>query len=88
MEKASFDWPIVLQYDVKAKCRLISRKFSGVTKYSIDSPWEVIRSCGLWVVFEFARQFALVSVSKVVLKIIKHPFLAGEKNFCLMLINK
>ena len=28
MEKALFDWPIVLQYDVKAKYRLISRKFS------------------------------------------------------------
>ena len=27
MEKALFDWPIVLQYDVKAKSRLISRKF-------------------------------------------------------------
>ena len=27
MEKALFDWPIVLQYDVKAKDRLISRKF-------------------------------------------------------------
>ena len=25
MEKALFDWPIVLQYDVKAKYRLISR---------------------------------------------------------------
>ena len=30
MEKALFDWPIVLQYDVKAKYRLISRKFSDV----------------------------------------------------------
>ena len=30
MEKALFDWPIVLQYDVKAKHRLISRKFSGM----------------------------------------------------------
>ena len=30
MEKALFEWPIVLQYDVKAKYRLISRKFSGV----------------------------------------------------------
>jgi len=30
MEKALFDWQIVLQYDVKAKCRLISRKFSGM----------------------------------------------------------
>ena len=27
MEKALFDWPIVLQYDVNAKYRLISRKF-------------------------------------------------------------
>ena len=26
-EKALFDWPIVLQYDVKAKYRLISIKF-------------------------------------------------------------
>ena len=30
MEKALFDWPIVLQYDIKAKYRLISRKFSGM----------------------------------------------------------
>ena len=30
MEKALFDWPIVLQYDVKAKYRLISRKSSGI----------------------------------------------------------
>ena len=29
MEKALFDWPIVLQYDVKEKYRLISRKFFG-----------------------------------------------------------
>ena len=30
IEKALFDWPNVLQYDVKAKYRLISRKFSGM----------------------------------------------------------
>ena len=30
MEKALFDWPILLQYDVKAKYRLISREFSGM----------------------------------------------------------
>ena len=30
MEKELFDGPIVLQYDVKAKYRLISRKFSGM----------------------------------------------------------
>ena len=28
MEKALFDWPIVLQCDVKAKYRLIARKFT------------------------------------------------------------
>ena len=27
MGKALFDWPIVLQYDIKAKDRLISRTF-------------------------------------------------------------
>ena len=27
MKKALFDWPIVLQYEVKVKYRLISRKF-------------------------------------------------------------
>ena len=31
IEKALFDWAIVLQYDVKAKYRLISREFSGLT---------------------------------------------------------
>ena len=30
MEKTLFDWPIVLQCDVKAKYRLISRTFSGM----------------------------------------------------------
>ena len=30
MEKALFDQPIVLRYDVKPKYRLISRKFSGL----------------------------------------------------------
>ena len=30
MVQALFDWPIVLQYDVKAKYRLISRKLSGM----------------------------------------------------------
>ena len=29
MEKALFDWPTLLRYDVKVKLRLISRKFSG-----------------------------------------------------------
>ena len=30
MEKALFDWPIVLQHDFKAMYQLISRKFSGI----------------------------------------------------------
>ena len=30
MDKSLFNWPIVLQYDVKVKNRLISRKFSGM----------------------------------------------------------
>ena len=30
MENALFNWPIVLQYDVKTKYWLISRKFSGM----------------------------------------------------------
>ena len=34
MDKALFDWPIVLQYDVKVKYRLISRKFSGMKFFS------------------------------------------------------
>ena len=34
MEKALFDWPIVLQHDVKAKYRLISRKFLGLKFFS------------------------------------------------------
>ena len=33
MEKALFDWPIALQYEVKAKHRLIPRKFSGMKPF-------------------------------------------------------
>ena len=34
IEKALFDWPIVLQYDVKVKYILICRKFSGMKFFS------------------------------------------------------
>ena len=34
MERALFDWPIVLRYDVKVKYRLISRKFFGREVFS------------------------------------------------------
>ena len=30
IEKALFDWPLLLHYDIKAKYLLISRKFSGM----------------------------------------------------------
>ena len=33
MRRTLFDWPIVLRYDVKAKCRLISRKLSGMRAF-------------------------------------------------------
>ena len=36
MEKALFDWSIVLWYDVKAKYRLISRKFSGMKFFHLS----------------------------------------------------
>ena len=36
MEKALFDWPIVLQYEVKVKYRLISRKFSGMKFFNLS----------------------------------------------------
>ena len=38
MEKALFDWPIMLQYDVKAKYRLISRKFSSIKFFHASVP--------------------------------------------------
>ena len=36
MANPFFDWPIVLQYDVKAKDPLISRKFSGMKFFSVE----------------------------------------------------
>ena len=47
MENALFDWPIVLQYDVKAKCRLISRKFSVMKFFqpSVHLTNQILRAC-------------------------------------------
>ena len=39
VEKTLFDWPIVLQYDVKAKYRLFSRKFSGMMFFHPSIPF-------------------------------------------------
>ena len=48
MEKALFDWPIMFQYDVKAKYQLISRKFFGHEVFSpersLDQP-KAMRVC-------------------------------------------
>ena len=38
MEKALFDWPIMLQYDIKAKYWLISSKFSGMKFFQPSVP--------------------------------------------------
>ena len=63
MEKALFDWPIVLQYDVKAKYRLISRKFSGmnyfypsVTRVCIRSINQSNRSISVRLLFLFCSR--------------------------------
>ena len=57
MEKALFDWPIVLQYDVKAKYPLIfTRAFAEPTKrharlYSFDKPIKSLYSRPLLFMF-------------------------------------
>ena len=42
MENALFDWPIVSQYDVKAKYRLISRIFKALSHSILHSSREGI----------------------------------------------
>ena len=44
MEKSLFNWPIVLQYDVKTKYRLVSRKFFGREVFSGERSRVCIRS--------------------------------------------
>ena len=68
MEKALFDWPIVLQYDVKAKYRLISRKFSGMkffqpsVRLTNQKPraFVSVRQTNQIAVFPFVRCFCFV----------------------------
>ena len=45
MEKALFDWPIVLQYDIKAKYQLISRKFLGMKFFHLSIPLTNQKPC-------------------------------------------
>ena len=77
MEKALFDWPILLQYDVKARYRLISRKFSGM-KFSHPSVRStnqkprafvsVRQTNAIVCCFCFVRAFSLQGHTKIALK--------------------
>jgi len=66
MEKALFDWPIVLQYDIKAKCRLISRNFTPerslnqpkATRVCIRSINQSNRSISVRLLFLFCSRFS------------------------------
>ena len=71
MEKALFDWPIVLQYDVKAKYRLISRKFSG-TLVCIRS----INKFPFLCCFCCVRAFSFQGLTKIALTTILHKRLS------------
>ena len=81
MEKALFDWPIVSQYDVKAKYPLISRKFSGMkffspahslnqskpTRVCIRSINQSNRSISVRLLFHFVRAFSFQNHTKIAL---------------------
>ena len=81
MEKALFDWPIVLQYDVKANYQLISRKFSGMkffspahslnqskpTRVCIRSINQSNRSISVRLLFHFVRAFSFQNHTKIAL---------------------
>ena len=71
MEKALFDWPIVLQYDVKAKYRLISRKFSVVSvRLTNQIPIFPFVCC-----FCFVRAFSFQGHTEIaVVKIMCHAY--------------
>ena len=79
MEKALFDWPIVLQHDVKAKYRLISRKFfrnevfsaelnqPKATRVCIRSINKSNRFISVRFLFLFVRAFSFQDQTKIAL---------------------
>ena len=87
MEKALFDWPIVLQYDVKAKYRLISRKFSGImffhpsvrltkpkaTRVCIRSINQSNRSISVRLLFLIVRAVSFQGHTKIALSSLLRP---------------
>ena len=70
MEKSLFDWPIVLQYDVKAKYRLIPRKFSSMKFFSkathacIRSINQSNRSISVRLLFLFSSRVFILKVKR------------------------
>ena len=87
MEKALFDWPIVLSYDVKAKYRLISRKFSlrqpKTTRVCIRSINQSNRSSSVRLLFLFC---SCVLISRSYQERIKplYPLLVIRSVFCVL----
>ena len=82
MEMALFDWPIVLQYDVKAKYRLISRQSSGMKFFNQPKATPVcIRSinqsnrsiCVVVCCFCFVRAFSFQGHTKIALSLHSVP---------------
>ena len=66
MEKALFDWSIVLPYDVIAKYRLISRKLSA-TRVCIRLINQSNRSVSVRLLFLFFRVFSFQGHTKIAL---------------------
>ena len=66
MEKALFDWSVVLQYDIKARYRLISRNFTPerllnqpkATRVCIRSINQSNRSISVRLLFLFCSRFS------------------------------
>ena len=91
-EKALFDWPIVLQYDVKTKYRLISSKFSGMkffhltvcltnqkTRAFVSARWTNHIALFRYVsCFGFVRAFSIQGQTKIALLIRIKNFRSGD----------
>ena len=90
MGKALFDWPMVLQHDVKAKYRLISRKFSGVRIFFTRAFASTIKSRErlypfdkpiilLYFYFCFVRTFLFQGHTKIALNVFCNVLLVSQE---------
>ena len=59
MEKALFDWLIILQYDIKAKYRLISGKFFGHEVFSPERSLDQLEAMRVCIKLLYFRSFAV-----------------------------